>query len=92
MTWFVYLQLDENYLHDRTASDLEELGFIDKRQKGLIKDLIISGDKQVQDILDRYASGEREKVLGKFFETSTNKKPLFLYYFPILPYSLILIR
>jgi len=47
----------------RTASDLEELGFIDKRQKGLIKDLIISGDKNVQDILDRYAQGEKSDIM-----------------------------
>jgi hypothetical protein len=49
----------------RTASDLEELGFIDKKQKGLIKDLIISGDKTLESLLDKYEKGEGKELLGK---------------------------
>jgi hypothetical protein len=49
----------------RTASDLEELGFIDKKQKGLIKDLIISGDTTLQALLDKYERGDGKELLGK---------------------------
>lgn len=47
----------------RAASDLEESGFIDKHQKGLIKDLIISGDVTLQHMLDKYERGERQELL-----------------------------
>jgi hypothetical protein len=42
----------------RAASDLEEIGMIDKNQKGLIKDLIISGDHTLQAALDKYEKGD----------------------------------
>jgi hypothetical protein len=38
----------------RAASDLEEHGYIDKYQKGVFKDLIISGDSAMQSALDKY--------------------------------------
>lgn len=47
----------------RTASDLEELGYIDKKQKGLIKDLIISGDTVLQGLLDKYERGDGKELL-----------------------------
>eukprot|EP00981_Chlorochromonas_danica_P006494 scaffold1403_cov180-Ochromonas_danica.AAC.21 len=47
----------------RAASDLEESGFIDKHQKGLIKDLIISGDATLQTLLDKYERGDRQELL-----------------------------
>jgi hypothetical protein len=56
-------------LNVRTASDLEELGFIDRKEKGLIKDLIISGDKTVQEALDRFAQGD-SSALRKSFENN----------------------
>lgn len=49
----------------RAASDLEEFGLIDKNQKGVIKDLIISGDAAVQDALDRFHQGDKEHLLGQ---------------------------
>lgn len=49
----------------RTASDLEELGYIDKTEKGLIKDLIISGDTKLQALLDKYEQGDGQDLLGK---------------------------
>lgn len=48
----------------RTASDLEELGYIDKAQKGLIKDLIISGDTKLQALLDKYEQGDGRELLA----------------------------
>lgn len=54
------------YLRYRTASDLEELGFIDKAEKGLIKDLIISGDTKLQALLDKYEQGDGQELLGTF--------------------------
>ena len=42
----------------RSASDLEDKGFISKAQKGLIKDLIISGDQALQKALDGYEAGD----------------------------------
>lgn len=41
----------------RTASDLEECGLIDRTQKGMIKDLIISGDTGVNTALESYELG-----------------------------------
>lgn len=46
----------------RAASDLEESGLIDKTQKGLIKDLIISGDTVLQDALDKYNMGQTQTL------------------------------
>ena len=46
----------------RTASDLEELGYIDKNQKGVIKDLIISGNADVQKALDKYRTGDQKEL------------------------------
>jgi hypothetical protein len=41
-----------------SASDLEEKGLIDKSQKGVLKDLIISGDAALQTALDKYDEGD----------------------------------
>lgn len=48
----------------RAASDLEDLGWIDKSQKGLIKDLIISGDLTLQSALDKYECGDSSELEG----------------------------
>ncbi len=42
----------------RSVSDLEERGVIDKSQKGVLKDLIISGDEPLQSALDMYEGGD----------------------------------
>ena len=42
----------------RSASDLEETGIINRKQKGVLKDLLISGDEQLQAALDKFESGE----------------------------------
>ncbi len=42
----------------RSVSDLEERGVIDKSQKGVLKDLIISGDESLQAALDTYEGGD----------------------------------
>ena len=39
-------------------SDLEDRGIIDNRQKGILKDLIISGDDALQSALDKYERGD----------------------------------
>ena len=46
----------------RTASDLEDLGWIDKSQKGHIKDLIISGDPVLRSALDKYEAGDKGEL------------------------------
>lgn len=52
------------FLSNRTASDLEELGLIDKYQKGYIKDLIISGDAKFQNVLEKYERGDKKELEG----------------------------
>jgi len=47
----------------RSASDLESTGVITSRQKGLLKDLIISGDDKIQKALDEYEMGDGGKAL-----------------------------
>ncbi len=54
----------------RTASDLEELGYIDKQQKGWLKDLIISGDQRLQESLDKFEKGQRDDLIGKYLPLS----------------------
>ena len=48
----------------RTASDLEESGLIDKSQKGFMKDLIISGDINLQNMLEKYERGDKKELEG----------------------------
>ena len=48
----------------RAASDLEEIGWIDKNQKGVIKDLIISGDSTLRNALDKYENGDAHDLEG----------------------------
>lgn len=49
----------------RSASDLEEKGLIDKSQKGVLKDLIISGDSELQAALDLYDKGDASQLEGE---------------------------
>eukprot|EP00546_Thalassionema_frauenfeldii_P000435 CAMPEP_0178936782 /NCGR_PEP_ID=MMETSP0786-20121207/25377_1 /TAXON_ID=186022 /ORGANISM="Thalassionema frauenfeldii, Strain CCMP 1798" /LENGTH=578 /DNA_ID=CAMNT_0020615249 /DNA_START=56 /DNA_END=1793 /DNA_ORIENTATION=- len=46
----------------RSASDLEDKGIIDRNQKGVLKDLIISGDEALQEALDKYEKGDKSKL------------------------------
>lgn len=57
----------DNLRYVRTASDLEESGVIDKYQKGVIKDLIISGDIAVQQSLDKCEKGDTSSLEGGYF-------------------------
>lgn len=52
----------------RAASDLEEIGWIDKAQKGVIKDLIISGDETLRCALDKYENGDAHDLEGMKME------------------------
>lgn len=48
----------------RTASDLEEWGWIDKTQKGVLKDLLISGNTDLQNALDKFRGGDTSLLQG----------------------------
>lgn len=43
-------------------SDLENRGIIDNREKGILKDLIISGDDALQAALDNYEKGDTSAI------------------------------
>lgn len=46
----------------RTASDLEEKGLISNIEKGVIKDLIISGDAKFMAAMEKYEKGDRTEL------------------------------
>ena len=46
----------------RTCSDLEECGFINRSEKGVMKDLIICGDLELQAALDKYERGDQSEL------------------------------
>mmetsp|Transcript_18929 Transcript_18929/g.31620 ORF Transcript_18929/g.31620 Transcript_18929/m.31620 type:complete len:542 (+) Transcript_18929:99-1724(+) len=46
----------------RTASDLEQCGLIDNNQKGVLKDMIISGDSTLQGALEKYEQGDPSEL------------------------------
>mmetsp|Transcript_123897 Transcript_123897/g.185191 ORF Transcript_123897/g.185191 Transcript_123897/m.185191 type:complete len:617 (+) Transcript_123897:470-2320(+) len=55
----------------RVSSELEEKGMIDREQKGILKDLIISGqDNELQSALDRYEQGDH-KMLESMLQSGT---------------------
>ncbi|CAJ1970390.1 unnamed protein product [Cylindrotheca closterium] len=54
----------------RVSSELEQKGMIDREQKGILKDLIISGDNELQDALDMYEQGDVTK-LERILESGT---------------------
>ena len=58
-------QLILMYKINRTASDLEEWGWIDKTQKGVVKDLIISGNQNLQTALEKFEKGDTSELQGK---------------------------
>jgi hypothetical protein len=44
---------------------LEEWGWIDKSQKGIVKDLIISGNQSLQAALEKFDKGDTKELEGK---------------------------
>lgn len=46
----------------RSMSDLEDRGIIDRHQKGVLKDLIISGDDDLQAALDKWEEGDKSAL------------------------------
>lgn len=46
----------------RSMSDLEDRGIIDRHQKGVLKDLIISGDDDLQAALDKWDQGDKSAL------------------------------
>jgi hypothetical protein len=46
---------------------LEESGMIDRYQKGVIKDMIISGDINLTAVLDKYEKGDTKDLEGILF-------------------------
>mmetsp|Transcript_6968 Transcript_6968/g.9264 ORF Transcript_6968/g.9264 Transcript_6968/m.9264 type:complete len:973 (+) Transcript_6968:198-3116(+) len=58
----------------RSASDLEDMGLIDREQKGIVKDLIISGDDALQMALDRYEMGDTSELEGMIKSGAFNNR------------------
>lgn len=54
----------------RTASDLEECGIVDKYEKGMLKDHIISGDTELENAIEIYKKSGDTTALKKFLEQS----------------------
>lgn len=50
----------------RAVSDLEEIGIINKVQKGIMKDLLITGDIEFLSALDKYQNGDQSELQGKY--------------------------
>jgi CCT motif len=46
----------------RSASDLEDKGLITRNEKGILKDLIISGDEALQEALEKYEKGDKSQL------------------------------
>ena len=62
ITAYIYFYAQSISGRLRSASDLEDRGIIDRAQKGIIKDLIISGDDALQSALDRYEQGDKSEL------------------------------
>jgi hypothetical protein len=58
----------------RSASELLEDGVIETRHKGILKDLIISGDEALADALSRYERGDKEPIKNLLREGVLNRK------------------
>ena len=54
-------------------SDLEDRGIIDQQQKGVLKDLIIAGDDDLQIALDKFESGDRSALESIVSKLKTRK-------------------
>ncbi|KAJ0399896.1 hypothetical protein ATCC90586_006511 [Pythium insidiosum] len=57
-----------------SASDLEERGIIDRYQKGVLKDLIISGDEALQKALEKFDAGDPSSLEAMLDSGALNRK------------------
>ncbi|KAE9239970.1 hypothetical protein PF004_g7720 [Phytophthora fragariae] len=57
-----------------SASDLEERGYIDRYQKGVLKDLIISGDEALQKALEKFDAGDPTTLEAMLDSGALNRK------------------
>lgn len=57
-----------------SASDLEERGYIDRYQKGVLKDLIISGDEALQKALENFDAGDPTTLEAMLDSGAFNQK------------------
>lgn len=58
----------------RSASDLEERGVIDRYQKGVLKDLIISGNEELKDALENFENGDSSALEALMDSGILNRK------------------
>lgn len=57
-----------------SATDLEERGIIDRQQKGVLKDLIISGDEALQKALEKFDAGDSSSLEALLDSGALNRK------------------
>jgi hypothetical protein len=57
-----------------SATDLEERGIIDRQQKGVLKDLIISGDEALQKALEKFDAGDASSLEALLDSGALNRK------------------
>uniref|UniRef100_M4BU16 CCT domain-containing protein n=1 Tax=Hyaloperonospora arabidopsidis (strain Emoy2) TaxID=559515 RepID=M4BU16_HYAAE len=57
-----------------SASELEERGYIDRYQKGVLKDLIISGDEALQKALEKFDAGDPTTLEAMLDSGALNRK------------------
>ncbi|TMW59955.1 hypothetical protein Poli38472_005024 [Pythium oligandrum] len=57
-----------------SATDLEERGIIDRYQKGVLKDLIISGDEALQKALEKFDAGDPSSLEAMLDSGALNRK------------------
>ena len=57
----------------RAMSDLEDEGKIDSKQKGILKDLVISGDDELLRAVEQYEKGDR-KALDQMVQSGVIRK------------------
>jgi len=58
----------------RSMSDLQDRGIIDQQQKGIMKDLIISGNDDLQAALNKYEQGDTTKLVNMINSGVLNNK------------------
>ncbi|CAI5739086.1 unnamed protein product [Hyaloperonospora brassicae] len=57
-----------------SATELEERGYIDRYQKGVLKDLIISGDEALQKALEKFDAGDPTTLEAMLDSGALNRK------------------
>merc|ERR1719491_2716397 len=58
----------------RSMSDLQDRGIIDQEQKGIMKDLIISGNDDLQAALNKYEQGDTTQLVNMINSGALNNK------------------